>query len=92
MFLIQFFLLCVGICTETSLSFETTPLTLNCYHDAVSASPAQADLLSDRIGIMAKGRLKCIGTSLHLKNLYGSGYRINLTCDPGTLFPSLRNM
>lgn len=40
----------------------------------------EADNLSDRIAIMADGELKVIGTSLHLKNEYGAGYRINLTC------------
>jgi len=38
----------------------------------------EADLLSDRIGIMAEGKLKCIGTSLELKNQYGEGYRLSL--------------
>ncbi len=32
--------------------------------------------------IMASGRLKCIGTALHLKNAYGDGYRLNLVTEP----------
>lgn len=28
----------------------------------------EADALSDRIGIMALGTLRCVGTALHLKN------------------------
>ena len=35
----------------------------------------EADALSDRIMVMVHGSLKCIGTSLYLKNEYGDGYR-----------------
>jgi len=42
-------------------------------------SMEEADILGDRIGIMAHGKLKCIGTSLHLKNKFGLGYRLNLS-------------
>ena len=38
----------------------------------------EAEMLSDRVGIMARGALKCIGTSLYLKNTYGKGYRLSL--------------
>ena len=38
----------------------------------------EADVLGDRIGIMAQGKIICLGSSLFLKNLYGSGYK--LTC------------
>ena len=38
----------------------------------------EADALSTRIGIMAYGRLQCVGTQLHLKNKYGSGYKLTL--------------
>ena len=34
----------------------------------------EADALSDRIAIIKKGKLECIGTSLALKNEFGSGY------------------
>jgi ATP-binding cassette subfamily A (ABC1) protein 3 len=34
----------------------------------------EADYLGDRIAIMAKGRIKCLGSSLFLKNRYGVGY------------------
>lgn len=37
-------------------------------------SMEEADILSDRIAIMAKGRLRCIGTSLRLKSRFGTGY------------------
>eukprot|EP01103_Thecamoeba_quadrilineata_P015557 TRINITY_DN4957_c0_g2_i1.p1 TRINITY_DN4957_c0_g2~~TRINITY_DN4957_c0_g2_i1.p1 ORF type:complete len:1851 (-),score=296.09 TRINITY_DN4957_c0_g2_i1:13-5565(-) len=41
-------------------------------------SMEEADVLGDRIGIMAYGKLRCLGNSLHLKNKYGAGYRIDL--------------
>uniref|UniRef100_M4D8X0 ABC transporter domain-containing protein n=1 Tax=Brassica campestris TaxID=3711 RepID=M4D8X0_BRACM len=37
-------------------------------------SMEEADILSDRIGIMAKGRLRCIGTSIRLKSRFGTGF------------------
>ena len=41
-------------------------------------SMEEADALSTRIGIMAYGRLQCVGTQLHLKNKYGSGYKLTM--------------
>ena len=32
---------------------------------------SRADLLGDRIGIMAEGELRCCGSSMFLKNRYG---------------------
>ncbi|XP_059299913.1 ABC transporter A family member 2-like isoform X1 [Lycium ferocissimum] len=37
-------------------------------------SMEEADILSDRIGIMAKGRLRCVGTSTLLKSRFGAGF------------------
>jgi len=34
----------------------------------------EADLLGDRIAIMADGQLQCCGTSMFLKNIYGRLY------------------
>lgn len=48
-------------------------------------SMEEADILSDKIAIMTDGLLRCIGTSLHLKELYGSGFRLNITSKPGRL-------
>lgn len=42
----------------------------------------EADLLGDRIAILAEGELQCCGSSLFLKNRYGAGYR--LICSRGT--------
>jgi len=41
-------------------------------------SMEEADVLGDRVAIMVSGKLKCIGTALHLKNKFGSGYRIRI--------------
>ncbi|CAN8251970.1 unnamed protein product [Cochlearia groenlandica] len=37
-------------------------------------SMEEADILGDRIGIMAKGKLRCIGTSIRLKSRFGTGF------------------
>ena len=39
----------------------------------------EADILADRIAIMAEGQLKCVGSPLFLKNRYGSGYTLKLS-------------
>ena len=36
----------------------------------------EADVLGDRIGIMCKGTMQCLGSSLFLKNRFGIGYKI----------------
>uniref|UniRef100_A0A0D6R137 ABC transporter domain-containing protein n=1 Tax=Araucaria cunninghamii TaxID=56994 RepID=A0A0D6R137_ARACU len=41
-------------------------------------SMEEADILSDRIAIMARGKLRCIGTSIHLKSCFGTGYIVNV--------------
>lgn len=38
----------------------------------------EADLLGDRIAIMGDGQLKCVGSSLFLKNIFGVGYNMTL--------------
>ncbi len=38
----------------------------------------EADTLCNRVGIMAGGTLRAIGTQLHLKNKYGYGYRLTV--------------
>ena len=44
-------------------------------------SMEEADTLATRIGIMANGRMKCIGNGLHLKNKFGTGYTVNVFTD-----------
>lgn len=38
----------------------------------------EADILGDRIGIMNEGNLICLGSSLFLKNRFGSGYTLTV--------------
>ena len=45
-------------------------------------SMEEADILGDKVGIMAKGQLRCLGTSMHLKEVFGSGYQITVTVSP----------
>ncbi|KAL6281259.1 hypothetical protein ACE6H2_018140 [Prunus campanulata] len=47
-------------------------------------SMEEADILSDRIGIMAKGKLRCIGTSIRLKSRFGSGFIANVSFSGST--------
>uniref|UniRef100_A0A803W5A0 ABC transporter domain-containing protein n=1 Tax=Ficedula albicollis TaxID=59894 RepID=A0A803W5A0_FICAL len=42
----------------------------------------EADLLGDRIAIMAKGELQCCGSSLFLKRKYGAGYHMVMVKEP----------
>ena len=39
-------------------------------------SMEEADILGDRIAILAKGNLQCIGSSIRLKTQFGSGYKV----------------
>jgi ABC-type multidrug transport system ATPase subunit len=39
----------------------------------------EADILADRIAIMSAGRLRCLGSSLFLKNKYGVGYSLTIS-------------
>nr|XP_049698966.1 cholesterol transporter ABCA5 [Helicoverpa armigera] len=41
-------------------------------------SMEEADALCSRVGIMVKGGLRCIGSTQHLKNLYGAGYTLEM--------------
>lgn len=38
----------------------------------------EADVLGDRIGIMSAGKIRCLGSSLFLKNRYGAGYKLTI--------------
>jgi ATP-binding cassette, subfamily A (ABC1), member 3 len=38
----------------------------------------EADILGDRIAIMAEGQLRCVGSSLFLKKAYGVGYQLTI--------------
>ena len=41
-------------------------------------SMEEADVLADRISVISKGKLKCIGTSFYLKKSYGEGHRLTI--------------
>ena len=43
-------------------------------------SMSEAEFLSDRICVIKKGAMQCIGTSLDLKNIYGEGYILTFIC------------
>nr|QNH67926.1 ATP-binding cassette transporter subfamily A member 5 X3 [Brachionus plicatilis] len=38
----------------------------------------EADILADRKAVISKGKLKCVGSSLYLKNRFGLGYHLKL--------------
>lgn len=42
----------------------------------------EADILGDRIAIMADGQLRCAGSSLFLKKKYGVGYQLTIIKNP----------
>lgn len=42
----------------------------------------EADILGDRIAIMAEGELRCLGSSLFLKKTYGVGYQLTIEKNP----------
>ena len=46
-------------------------------------SMEEADALCNRVGIMVKGELRCLGTSQHLKNKYGGGYMLEIKVGRG---------
>jgi len=41
----------------------------------------EADILADRKAILSKGKVKCIGSSLFLKNRFGLGYLLDILKD-----------
>ena len=55
----------------------------------------EADILSDRIAILAQGKLNAYGSSLFLKSRFGTGYHlimlINSTCNPSRTFDVVKH-
>jgi len=49
----------------------------------------EADVLGDRIGIMCKGKLQCIGSPLFLKNRFGVGYKLTFVKKQAKVHPGL---
>jgi len=56
-------------------------------------SMEEAEALSDRIAILVNGRLRCIGSSLYLKNRFGGGYQVCLlTKQPETVLSRIHSI
>lgn len=56
-----------------------SPNALPCHADTTTTPPHHVLACNCcRIGIMARGRLRCLGTSLRLKARFGSGYRVSI--------------
>eukprot|EP00752_Nemacystus_decipiens_P003898 g3578.t3 len=51
----------------------------------------ECEAVCDRLGIMVGGRLRCIGTSQHLKEVFGGGYSIEVRCPTGSM-PQVKEM
>jgi ABC-type multidrug transport system ATPase subunit len=51
----------------------------------------EADILGDRICIMADGKIKCCGSSLFLKNRYGVGYNLVIAKKDRSAAPNIEN-
>ncbi|KAJ8921257.1 hypothetical protein NQ315_013729 [Exocentrus adspersus] len=51
-------------------------------------SMEEADALCSRVGIMVKGALRCLGSTQHLKNLYGAGYTLEMKLRGGDSTPT----
>ncbi|KAJ3130321.1 hypothetical protein HK100_008124 [Physocladia obscura] len=74
----------------TGLDPEVRRLIWNIIHRAkegksiilTTHSMEEAEALCNRIGIMAKGTLRCLANSLRLKDLYGSGFRLYFNANP----------
>jgi ABC-type multidrug transport system ATPase subunit len=49
----------------------------------------EAEALSDRLAIQVRGKLRCVGTPDHIKNVYGAGYQLELLVGGGSTGPSL---
>ncbi|KAJ3235230.1 hypothetical protein HDU78_005301 [Chytriomyces hyalinus] len=73
----------------TGLDPQVRRLIWNIVHDAredkavilTTHSMEEAEALCQKIGIMAKGTLRCYGNSLRLKELYGTGFRLYFNAD-----------
>lgn len=49
----------------------------------------EADILGDRIAIMAEGKVECTGSSLFLKKRYGVGYNLVIAKKNRTQSPKI---
>ncbi|KAH7965090.1 hypothetical protein HPB49_003304 [Dermacentor silvarum] len=47
---------------------------------------AEADILGDRVVVLAQGTVQCSGSPAFLKKAYGAGYRVHITRKPSVAF------
>lgn len=52
----------------------------------------EADILADRKAVISRGRLRCCGTSLFLKNKFGIGYHLTLVLDSKSKESAITNL
>lgn len=52
----------------------------------------EADVLGDRIAIMARGEIQCCGSSFFLKKRYGAGYHLIIEKAGGYSATSITNL
>eukprot|EP00252_Welwitschia_mirabilis_P006308 TRINITY_DN17165_c0_g2_i1.p1 TRINITY_DN17165_c0_g2~~TRINITY_DN17165_c0_g2_i1.p1 ORF type:complete len:273 (+),score=57.95 TRINITY_DN17165_c0_g2_i1:746-1564(+) len=55
-------------------------------------SMEEADILSDRIAIMARGKLQCIGSSVHLKSRFGKGFVVTVCVKKEKVYHNSKNV
>ena len=53
-------------------------------------SMEECEALCHRIGIMVGGRLRCLGSTTHLKNVHGDGYQLDVNVPAGEMQNSFR--
>jgi ABC-type multidrug transport system ATPase subunit len=54
-------------------------------------SMEEADVLCTRIGIITDGTLRCVGSKVRLKTLYGGGYHLYINCHKDKYFSQLNS-
>ena len=54
-------------------------------------SMEECEALCHRIGIMVGGRLRCLGSTTHLKNVYGDGYQLDVNVAAGEVQNAFRH-
>ena len=48
-------------------------------------SMEEAEALCSRLGVISEGYLRCLGSGVHLKSKYGTGYTIDINCIPTSM-------
>ncbi|XP_025772506.1 ATP-binding cassette sub-family A member 3 [Puma concolor] len=95
----------LGLCPQHDILFDNLTVAEHLYFYAQLKGLSRlkcpeevqrmADLLGDRVAIMAKGELQCCGSSLFLKQKYGAGYHMTLVkephCDPEAISRLVRH-